>query len=163
MPFRFLYLLLAVLLLLSCNNGSHCFESSDTLMVTVFTGNNNIKINSFLVRGYKQNGEGDTLNYSLGADTTKKVGLPLELTADSTGFVVYANGKSGVFFVKHTMDLRLISQSCGFAPYYKLTAAKYSPLIDSIKVSDLNVGPKSVENYETHGQNITVYLHLTTP
>jgi len=163
MPFRFISLFFAVLLLLSCNNGSHCYESSDTLMVTVFTGHNNVQINSFLVRGFKQTGEGDTLDYSLEADTTKKVGLPLELTADSTGFVVYVNGKSGIFFVKHTMDFRLISQSCGFAPYYKLTALKYSPLIDSIQVSDLNVDPKSVENYELNGQNIKVYLHLTTP
>jgi hypothetical protein len=91
------------------------------------------------------------------------VALPLAVTGDSTGFVVYANGRSGIFFLKHTMDLKLISQSCGFAPYYELTALKFSPLIDSIKVSDLNVDPKSVEIYETNGQNVTVYLHLSTP
>ena len=163
MLFRFTFLLFAFLLLLSCNNGSHCYESSDTLMVTAFTGNNAIPITSFLVRGFKQNGVGDTLDYSAESTPTKKVGLPLTLSGDSTGFVVFANGRSGIFWMRHTMDFKLISQSCGFAPYYKLTALKFSPLIDSIKVSDLNVDPKSVENYETNGQNITVYLHLSTP
>jgi len=163
MLFRFTFLLFAFLLLLSCNNGSHCYESSDTLMITTFAGNDANPINSFLVRGFKQNGVGDTLDYSTESSPTKKVGLPLTLTGDSTGFVVLVNGRSGIIWLKHNMEFRLISQSCGFAPYYQLTTIKYSPLIDSIKVSDLNVDPKSVENYETNGQNITVYLHLSTP
>jgi hypothetical protein len=163
MLFRFTIFLFAVVLLLSCNNGSNCYESADTLMVTVFSGNKSTKIDSILVRGFRQTGTGDTLGYSTVSDTAKKVGLPLDLAADSTGFVVYANGKAGAFWVKHTMEFRLISQSCGFAPYYKLTASKQSPLIDSIRVFDSNVDPKSVENYETNGQNIKVYLHLTTP
>jgi hypothetical protein len=163
MLFRSIFILFAFLLLLSCNKGSNCYESSETLMVSAFTGNKSIPINSFLVRGYKQIGLGDTLASSTTSSPTIKAALPLALSSDSTGFVVFVNGRSGIFWIRHTMDLRLISQSCGFAPYYKLTALKYSSLIDSIKVSDLNVDPKSVDNYETNGQNITVYLHLSTP
>jgi hypothetical protein len=132
-------------------------------MVTIFSGSTAVNIDSILVTGYQRDAVGDTLEFSNVPALTSKVGLPLSLSADSTGFSVYANGKSGTFWLKHTMDFKLISQPCGFAPYYKLTEASYSSLIDSIKISDLNVDPKSVETYETNGQNITIYLHLTTP
>lgn len=163
MRFRFPSVLFAVMLLLSCNNGSHCYESSDTLMVTTFSGSTAVKIDSILVTGYRRNAVGDTLEYSKVPALTSKVGLPLALSADSTGFSVYANGKSGTFWLKHTMDIKLISQSCGFAPYYKLTATRHSSLIDSVRISDPVIDPKSVETYEPNGQNITIYLHLTTP
>lgn len=163
MRFRFSSVIFAVMLLFSCNNGSHCYESSDTLMVTVFSASTAVNINSILVTGYQRDAVGDTLEYSNVPALTSKVGLPLSLSSDSTGFNVYANGKSGTFWLKHTMDIKLISQPCGFAPYYKLTATRHSSLIDSIKISDPNVDPKSVETYETYGQNITIYLHLSTP
>lgn len=163
MRFRLTSIFFAVMLLLSCNNGSHCYESSDTLMVTIFSGSTAVNIDSILVTGYQRNDVGDTLEFTNVPALTSKVGLPLSLSADSTGFEVYANGKSGTFWLKHTMDFKLISQPCGFAPYYQLTATRHSSFIDSIRISDLNVDPKSVETYETNGQNITIYLHLSTP
>ncbi len=163
MRFRFLILLLAVMLLLSCNNGSHCYESSETLMVTTFTANGTLKIDSIMVRGYNRLAKGDTLVFNKIAATAVRVGLPLSVSADTTGFVVFANGKASSFWVKHTMNFQLISQSCGFAPNYGLTAIRRSSLIDSIKIFDPVVDPKSAEKYATNGQNITVYLHLTTP
>ena len=163
MRFRFTSLFFAVLLILSCNNGSHCYESSETLMVTIFSGSTSVNIQSILVTGYQRSAVGDTLEYSKTSALTSKVGLPLSLSADSTGFNVTANGKSGTFWLKHTMVIKLISQPCGFAPYYQLISSSHSSLIDSIRISDLNVDPKSVEIYETNGQNIKIYLHLTTP
>ena len=160
MRFRITWIIFAVMLLTSCNNGSRCYESSDSLMVTSFTGNDSIKIDSILVRGYNRNSVGDTLGLSKDSALIQKIGLPLSLTIDSTGFDVYANGQTSTFWVQHTMNIQLISQSCGFAPFYKLKATRHSTLIDSVKVSDPNVDPQSVERHATNGQNITIYLHL---
>ena len=113
--------------------------------------------------GYNRLAKGDTLVFNKDSAVAKKVGLPLSVSADTTGFVVYANGKASSFWVKHTMNFQLISQSCGFAPNYELIALRHSSLIDSIRILDPVVGPKSAEKYATNGQNITVYLHLTTP
>jgi hypothetical protein len=163
MYLRLSLIALAVALLLSCNNGAHCYESADTLLVTSFTGNGVLKIDSILIKGYQRNGVGDTLDYNKDSALVKKIGLPLSLSADSTGFVVFANGRSSTFWVKHTMNFQLISQSCGFAPFYQLVATRHSSMIDSIQVTDKSVDPKSIERYATNGQNITIYLHLTTP
>ena len=163
MLFRLTFLIFAVLLLFSCNNSSHCYESSETLAVASFTGGGVINIDSILVKSYLRNGIGDTLSSTKVAAVTERAGLPLSLSADSTGFVVFANGRSSSFWLKHTMNIKLISQSCGFAPYYQLVATKHSSLIDSVKVSDHSVDPKSAIRYATNGQNVTIYLHLTTP
>ena len=160
MRFRYTWIIPAIILFISCNSGSRCYESTDTLMVATFTGNNSNKIDTFTVRGYGRNAVGDTLVNTSDSVLVRKVGLPLSLTADSTGFDVTVNGKSCVFWVKHTMNLQLISQSCGFAPYYKLTTTRHSELIDSVKVFDQDVNPKSVERHATNGQNIAIYLHL---
>jgi hypothetical protein len=151
----------AVILFASCNNGGHCYESVDTLMVTTFTGNNSKKIGPIVVRGYGRNAVGDTLFNNLDSALTKKIGLPLSLSADSTGFVVTANGRNSIFWVRHTMNIQLISQACGFAPYYKVNATKHTVLIDSMTVFNPVIDPKSIETYSASGQNITIYLHLT--
>jgi hypothetical protein len=130
-------------------------------MVASFTGNGSIMIDSILVRGYGRSSVGDTLGYSKESALIKTIGLPLSLTTDTTGFDVYANGKISTFWVRHTMNFQLISQSCGFAPFYKISATRHSTLIDSVRVSDPVVDPKSVERHATNGQNITIYLHLT--
>jgi len=163
MRFRLIILLLAVMLLNSCNNGSHCYDSSETLLITNFTANGTIKIDSIMVRGYNKLAKGDTLVFNKFSATEFKVGLPLAVNTDTTGFIVFANGKASSFWLKHTMTFQLISQSCGFAPNYDLVASKYSSFIDSIRIFDPVVNPKSAEKYATNGQNIAVYLHLTTP
>jgi hypothetical protein len=151
----------AAILLISCNNGSHCYESTDSRMVTTFAGSRSQKIGSIVVRGYGKNAVGDTLFNDKDSALTKKIGLPLSLTADSTGFVVFVNNIPSIFWVRHTMNMQLISQSCGFAPYYQTTAVRYSSLIDSVKFHDPNVTPKSIETYASNGQNITIYLRLS--
>ena len=152
---------LAVVLLHSCNNSSHCYESTDTLMVTTFAGSKSEKIGDIIVRGYGKNSVGDTLYNNKDSALTKRIGLPLSLSEDSTGFVVFVNNVPSVFWVRHTMDLKLISEVCGFAPYYQLNATRCSALIDSVKVHDPVINPKSIETYNTNGQNITIYLHLS--
>jgi hypothetical protein len=154
-------IIFAAILFTSCNNGSHCYESSDTLMVTTFQGSKSQKIGSIIVRGYGRNAVGDTLFNNKDSALTKKIGLPLALTADSTGFVVYVNNTPSIFWVRHTMNIQLISQSCGYAPYYKMDAVKYSSLIDSVRFHDPNVTPKSIETYSSNGENITIYLRLS--
>lgn len=163
MVVRLALLLFAIFLLHACNSGDQCYESSESLMVATFTGNNVLKIDSILVKGSLRNGVGDTLAFSKTSALSVKVGLPLSVTADSTGFVVFANGRSNTFWLRHTMNLQLISESCGFAPNYLITGTRHTPLIDSVRVTDKSVDPKSVERYATNGQNITIYLHLTTP
>ena len=99
MLFRLTFLIFAVLLLISCNNSSHCYESSETLLVTTFTGGGILTIDSILVRGAMKTGIGDTLKFSKDSALTVSAGLPLSLSADSTGFVVFANGKSSSFWL----------------------------------------------------------------
>ncbi len=161
MRFRITTIIFTVLLLLSCNSGSNCYESSDTVMVTNFIGSKSVKIGPLVVTGFGRNAVGDTLYSSLDSALTKRMALPLSLTADSTGFVAHFNNKSSIFWVRHTMNIQLISQNCGFAPNYILNATKHNGLIDSLKVFNSAVGPKSIETYATNGQNITIYLHLT--
>ena len=158
---QFKWIIFTAILLVSCNNGSHCYESTDSLMVTTFSGSKSQKIGSIVVRGYGKNAVGDTLFNNKDSALTKKIGLPLSLTADSTGFVVIVNKVPSVFWVRHTMNVQLISQSCGYAPYYQLNAFRFSSLVDSMRVRDTNVNPKSIETYSTNGQNLTVYLRLS--
>jgi hypothetical protein len=161
MRIQLLGIISLVMIFTSCNNSGHCYESVDTLMVTTFTGNNSKKIGSIVVRGYGRNAVGDTLFNNKDSALTKKIGLPLSVLTDSTGFVVTANGRNSIFWVRHTMDIKLLSQACGFVPYYKLMAAKHTLLIDSMAIYNPDIDPKSIEIYSTSGQNITVYLHLT--
>jgi hypothetical protein len=132
-------------------------------MVATFVGNKSTNIDSIVVKGYLRNAVGDTLVSIKVPALTDKVGLPLSLTADTTGFEIFVNGKTGTFWLKHTMDFQLISRDCGFAPNYQLIATRHSALIDSVRVSDPKVDPNAIERYATKGQNVTIYLHLTTP
>jgi len=161
MRLRISLIIFAVMLLISCNSGSRCYESTDTLMVTTLIGSKSLKIGPVIIRGYGKNIAGDTLYNNKDSALVKRIALPLTLNSDSTGFVVYFNNIASTFWVRHTMNIQLISQSCGFAPYYELNATKGTGLIDSLRINNPAVSPKSVETFATNGQNITVYLHLT--
>lgn len=161
MRFRITSIIFSVLLLLSCNSGSNCYESSDTVMVTTFISSKSGKIGPMVVTGYGRNAVGDTLYASKDSALAIRMALPLSVSADSTGFVAYFANKSSIFWIRHSMNIQLISQNCGFAPYYTLNATKHNGLIDSLKVFNPAVTPKSIETYATNGQNITIYLHLS--
>lgn len=161
MRVQFIVIFFAVVLLHSCSNSSHCYESTDTLMMATFAGSKSEKIGPIVVRGYGKNSVGDTLFSNKDSALTKRIGLPLSLSEDSSGFVVYLNNSQSIFWIRHTMDLKLISEVCGFAPYYLVNATRCSSLIDSVTVQNPSIDPKSLEIYNTNGQNITIYLHLS--
>ncbi|MCE1197664.1 MAG: DUF6452 family protein [Marinilabiliales bacterium] len=161
MLIRTILMLFCATWLISCDNSSRCFDSTDTQMVALFTSGKSAKIGSFLVKGYGRNGVGDTLAYSKDSSLTKRVSLPLSLSADSTGFLIEANGYTSLLWLKHSMNLQLVSKSCGFSPYYQLKASRYSARIDSLAFYDLSVDPKSIERFATNGQNVAIYLHLS--
>jgi hypothetical protein len=161
MGFRLTVLLFVVLLIFSCNNGSQCFDATDSYLVTTFTGSKEIKIDSIIVKGMNRNAAGDTLYRDKVSALTKLIALPLSLSVDSTGFVLFTNGKSHSLWVRHTMIMQLVSENCGYSPYYKLTGGSHSSLIDSVRITDPVVDPKSLERHAKIGQNIKVYLNLS--
>ena len=84
----------------SCNDGNRCYESVDTLMMGSFSINATKTINSLTIKGINRNLVGDTLVSDVTAALTMKATLPLSLNADSTGFVIIANGKKDTLFLQ---------------------------------------------------------------
>lgn len=155
------YLIVISLLLIvlgSCNDGDRCYESVDALMVTSFSINGFKQINSLVVKGVNRNDVGDTLVSDTTSTLTKRYTLPLSLSIDSTGFVLKANGIKDTLYIRHTMILKFVSQNCGFAPNYIISGFRYTAGIDSVKISDAKVNPKSIEK-QTNDQNISIYFN----
>src|ERR1035437_5775411 len=119
--------------MVSCNDGNRCYESVDTLMMTSFSVNGVVKIKSLIIKGVDRHDLGDTIVNNLDSAFTKRYPLPLSLSADSTGFVLNANGKKDTLFVRHTMTINFISENCGFAPNYLISGFRYTKGIDSVK------------------------------
>ena len=112
-----------------------------------------------MVKGIDRNAVGDTLVHDTIAAEVKHLGLPLSMSYDSTGFQVFANGKAAIFYLNHSMQIKLVSEDCGFAPEFQITGGRFSALIDSIIVTDPVVNNKSSETHAT-SQNILIYFHL---
>lgn len=110
------------------------------------------------INGVNRNDVGDTLVHDTLSTLTKRYTFPLSLTADSTGFVVNANGIKDTLYVRHTMVLSFISENCGFAPNYIISSFRYTSGIDSVKITDAKVNPKSIEKL-TNDQNIRIYFN----
>jgi len=130
-------------------------------MVTSLSVNGYKTINSLVINGVNRNSVGDTLVNDLQSTLTKRYPLPLSLKADSTGFVVKANGKKDTLYVRHTMIINFISENCGFAPNYIISGFRYTKGIDSVKISDKKVNPTSIEK-NANDQNISIYLNSAT-
>ena len=149
---------LLIFVMVSCNDGNRCYESVDTLMVTSFSVNGSKKIKTLVINGVNRFAKGDTLVNDKDSTLIKRYTLPLSLSADSTGFVVKANGKKDTLYVRHSMIITLISENCGFAPNYIISGFRFTKGIDSVKISDAKVNPKSIEK-KTNDQNISIYLN----
>jgi len=80
------------------------------------------------------------------------------LSADSTGWVLEANGKKDTLYIRHSMIMVLVSEVCGFAPDYVISGLRYTAGIDSVKISDSKVNPQSIEK-KTNDQNISIYFN----
>lgn len=148
---------LLILAMVSCNDGDRCYESVDTLMVASFSVNEFQAIDTLIIKGVDRNDLGDTLVNDMESTLTKRYGLPLSLLADSTGFVLNANGTIDTLYIRHSMIITFISENCGFAPDYVITGFRYTVGIDSVKISDSKVNPKSIEKL-TNDQNISIYF-----
>lgn len=158
MRFYLFIISLLIFVMVSCNDGNRCYESVDTLMVTSLTVNGFKSINTLVINGVDRNDVGDTLVNDLQSTLAKRYPLPLSLSADSTGFVLQANGKKDTLYIRHTMIISFISENCGFAPNYVISGFRYSKGIDSVKISDAKVNPNSIEK-KTNDQNIIIYFN----
>jgi hypothetical protein len=157
MRFYLFTILLAIFTLVSCSNGNGCYESVDTLMVTSFSIDSLKQVKTLVISGFGRNDVGDTLVNDRDSTLTKRYNLPLSLSADSTGWVLEANGKKDTLFIRHTMIMGFVSESCGFAPNYIISSLRFTAGIDSVKISDSKVNPKSIEK-KTNDQNISIYF-----
>ena len=155
-----LFFTVFVALLLSCSDVNRCYETTDSLMVATLAGSQLTKIDSLIVKGIDRNQVGDTIVYDTIPSLSKHFSLPLSLSADSTGFQLFSNGKSATFYINHTMMMKLISADCGFAPEYQLTGSTFSNNIDSIAIADKVVNTKSAEKH-AKSQNISIYFHFS--
>jgi len=154
------YLFLISLLsfaLVSCSDGNGCYESVDTVMVTSFSVDSFKYIKTLVIKGIDRNDVGDTIVIDQDSTLTKRYSLPLSLSADSTGFVINANGKKDTLYIRHSMVISFISENCGFAPDYLISGLRYTSGIDSVKISDKKVNPHSIEK-TTNDQNISIYF-----
>lgn len=158
MRFYLFAFLLAIFTLVSCSNGNGCYESVDTLMVTSFSIDSLKQIKTLVINGVGRNGVGDTLVNVKDSTLTKRYNLPLSLSADSTGWVLEANGKKDTLYIRHSMIMVLVSEVCGFAPDYVISGLGYTAGIDSVKISDSKVNPQSIEK-KTNDQNISIYFN----
>ena len=158
MRFYLFIISLITFTLVSCSNGNRCYESVDTLMVSSFSVNDFIHIKSLVINGVDRNDVGDTLVNDQDSTLTKRYMLPLSLSADSTGFVLDANGFKDTLIIRHSMIISFISEDCGFAPDYIISGFRYTAGIDSVMISDAKVNPKSKEKI-TNDQNISIYFN----
>jgi len=158
MRFYLFTILLFIFTLVSCSNGNGCYESVDTLMVTSFSIDSLKQIKTLIINGVGRNGVGDTLVNVKDSTLTKRYNLPLSLSADSTGWVLEANGKKDTLYIRHSMIMVLVSEVCGFAPDYVISGLGYTAGIDSVKISDSKVNPQSIEK-KTNDQNISIYFN----
>lgn len=151
-----LIFMLGMGVLSSCDDEERCYESTDTYMMTRFVESNGMSIDSLLIWGVDKDDLGwvrDTL-----VQFEKYYPLPLSLNHDTTAFVLFANGKADTLTLIHRMQMQLVSEECGFAPYYQLSDIEFTERIDSVGLSDAAVNPESIEKSEDD-ENITVYFN----
>ena len=155
--YRFKYFFF-VLALVSCSEGDRCYESVDTFMMTSFSINGFKPINDITINGINRTDVGDTLVNDTLSTLNKRYVLPLSLSTDSTGFILAVNGVKDTLYVRHTMIMTFISDNCGFAPDYVISGFGYTSGIDSVKLFDPKVNPKSIEK-KANDQNISIYFN----
>jgi hypothetical protein len=158
MRFYLIVLTLLVFVAGSCSDGNRCYEPVDTLMITSFSVNGFKPINALTINGVDRNDVGDTLVNDNQSAVTKRYPLPLSFSGDSTGLAIKANGFRDTLYIRHAMTLILISENCGFAPNYVINGFSFTKGIDSVKISDAKVNPKSIEK-KANDQNIRIYFN----
>ncbi len=155
-------ILFIIVILSGCNEKNRCYESTDTLMVASFKASDFRVYDTLLVHGTGRTGTGDTLVFDTLSSQNKRFPLPLSLSNDSTGFVIKAEGRQDTLYVTHSMTMKFISESCGFAPEYQIKGFIFTSGIDSVKISDAFVNTKSTDK-KVNDQNIIIYFNFTAP
>ena len=161
MRFGLIGFLLLLLSLESCTDENRCYDSTDTLMISSFSVSGFKNITSMRIRGVNRNDVGNILFSDSISSLTKRVPLPLSLSADSTGFIFTVNGKIDTLFVRHKMIISFISEYCGFAPAYTMSGYRRSKGIDSVRITDAKVNSQSIVK-TTNDQNIKIYFNSST-
>jgi hypothetical protein len=156
MKYLGLFIISVLLFTSSCNDEERCYELTDTFMVTRFVDSGSKSMDSLIVWGV---GQEEGWIYDSNSSVEKRYPLPLSLSSDTTGFVLFVNGRADTVFIHHSMQMRLVSESCGFAPYYELDSFSFTNGIDSVGLSDSDVNPNSIEKDEDQ-ENITIYFDL---
>jgi hypothetical protein len=149
-----------ILILIGCTSEKGCYDSTETLMMASFNGSDFRVFDTLYIHGVGRDGKGDTLVYDTLASQSKRFTLPLSLTADSTGFVIRADGFQDTLYIRHSMTLKFLSEYCGFAPEYLIKSLFFTPGIDSVKISDEVVNTNSLQK-STNDQNITIYFNFS--
>ncbi len=157
MRYYLIVISLLAIVLGSCTNGNRCYDSVDTLMVSSFSINGFKSIDSLIVTGVNRTDTGDTLVNDRTATLTKRYPLPLSLFADSTGFILNANGVKDTLYIRHKMIITFVSEFCGFAPNYVISGLRHTAGIDSVKITDRRVNTLSTAK-ATNDQNISIYF-----
>ncbi len=153
-------IIISLFILFGCNEQNRCYQSTDTLMIASFTASDFAVYDTLIVYGVDRTGTGDTLAHDTLPSQIKRYHLPLSLTEDSTGFVIQTHYATDTLYLYHTMDLKFISEFCGYAPKYQLQGASFTSGIDSVQISDPIVYTDTLAINE---QNITIYFHFPAP
>jgi hypothetical protein len=157
MRFSILIISLFIFVMVSCNDGNNCYDSTNTVMVASFTIDGGKQIKTLVINGVNRNNIDDRLVIDTSSTLTKRYALQLSLSADSTGFVINSNSLKDTLYIRHTMIMGFISENCGFAPNYVISGFRFTKGIDSVKISDAQVNPNSIAKI-TNDQNISIYF-----
>lgn len=141
-----------------CNDQNRCYDSVTTLMVTSFKVSDFSAFDTLVIKGVGRDAAGDTLFKDTLSAQSKRFTLPLSLSADSTGFVLFGTVSRDTIYIRHSMTMKFISEACGFAPLYHIKGTFFSFGIDSVKISDPLVNTNSIAK-NTNDQNITIYFN----
>ena len=149
-----------LLIFTGCDQQNRCYDSVNSLMVVSLKSSDFSVYNNLIVYGVGRTNTGDTLVNDTTSSQLKRFALPLSVSRDTTGFVFKIGNVKDTIYFRHNMTMKFISESCGFAPEYKLTSTFFSPGIDSVKFSDPIVNTKSI-NKNSNAQNTIIYFNST--
>lgn len=137
--------LIAVIISPACTTGSCLEETESAAMAGFYETGTGIAIAPVTVTVYGLGMESDTLY--LNAANRKDLLLPLNPAAESSSFVLIANGiKDTITFTFFSFP-HLISKECGYSMYNTIeTCTSTHNLIDTVFIQNPNVTTKYNEN-----------------
>ena len=149
---------LCLFLFIRCDEENGCYDSVNTLMVVSLKSSNFSVYNDLVIHGFDRQALGDTILADTLSSQSKRFPLPLSLSEDSTGFVILIGTTRDTVFFNHTISMKFISETCGFAPEYNIIRSSFSSGIDSVIISDEIVNTKSIQK-NINDQNIIIYFN----